>query len=145
MSDSDAEDPPRYEGVFFGVMELSFLSMPAFAAVAVLQWHYPDAVSLSGLLAIGAGSVALAAFRGGRVDVGAWPRRGELSSLPLRVAYFSLVFLAASLGVALVVVTVGSYWLVIMGGVVQVAGLAAFPAVYRLVHGEPVGEAAVRW
>ena len=144
MSDSDAEDTARYEGVFFGVMELSFLSTPAFAAVAVLQWHYPDAVSLSGLLAIGAGSVALAAFRGGRVDVGAWPRRGELSSLPLRVAYFSLVFLAASLGVALVVVTVGSYWLVIMGGVVQVAGLAAFPAVYRLVHGEPVGEAAVR-
>ena len=145
MSDSDAEDTARYEGVFFGVMELSFLSTPAFAAVAVLQWHYPDAVSLSGLLAIGAGLVALAAFRGGRVDVGAWPRRGELSSLPLRVAYFSLVFLAASLGVALVVVTVGSYWLVIMGGVVQVAGLAAFPAVYRLVHGEPVGEAAVRW
>ena len=144
MSDSDAGDQPRFEGVFFGVMELSFLSTPAFAAVAVLQWHYPDAVSLSGLFAIGAGSVALAAFRGGRVDVGAWPRRGELSSLPLRVAYFSLVFLAASLGVALVVVTVGSYWLVIMGGVVQVAGLAAFPAVYRLVHGEPVGEAAVR-
>ena len=144
MSDSDAEDTARYEGVFFGVMELSFLSTPAFAAVAVLQWHYPDAVSLSGLLAIGAGSVALAAFRGGRVDVGAWPRRGELSSLPLRVAYFSLVFLAASLGVALVVVTVGSYWLVLLGAVVQVGGLAAFPAVYRLVHGEPVGEAAVR-
>ena len=144
MRDSDAGDTAPLEGVFFGAMELSFLSTPAFAAVAVLQRHHPDAVSLSGLFAIGAGAVALAAFRGGRADVGAWPRRGELSSLPLRVAYFSLVFLAASLGVALVVVTVGSYWLVLLGAVVQVAGLAAFPAVYRAVHGEPVGDTALR-
>ena len=61
------------EGVFFGVMELSFLSTPAFAVVALLQSRYPDAIPLSGLAAIGAGSVALAAFRGGRIDVGAWP------------------------------------------------------------------------
>ena len=37
MSDSDAGDSAQFEGVFFGVMELSFLSTPAFAAVAVLQ------------------------------------------------------------------------------------------------------------
>ena len=89
------------EEVFFGVMELSFLSTPAFAAVALLQSRYPDAVSLSGLAAIGAGSVALAAFRGGRIDVGAWPRRAELSSIPLRFGYFSVVFLTATMGVAL--------------------------------------------
>ena len=132
------------EGVFFGVMELSFLSTPAFAVVALLQSRYPDAVSLSGLAAIGAGSVALAAFRSGRVDVGAWPRRAELSSIPLRIGYFSVVFLMASMGVALVVVTLGSWWLALLGGVVQAAGLAAFPTAYRAVHGEPVGDTALR-
>ena len=132
------------EEVFFGVMELSFLSTPAFAAVALLQSRYPDAVSLSGLAAIVAGSVALAAFRGGRIDVGAWPRRAELSSIPLRISYFSAVFLLASMGVALVVVTLNSWWLALLGGVVQAAGLAAFPTAYRVVHGEPVRDTALR-
>ena len=92
----------------------------------------------------GAGSVALAAFRSGRIDVGAWPRRAELSSIPLRIGYFSVVFLMASMGVALVVVTLGSWWLALLGGVVQAVGLAAFPTVYRVIHGEPVGDTALR-
>ena len=132
------------EEVFFGVMELSFLSTPAFAVVALLQSRYPDAASLSGLAAIVAGSVALAAFRGERVDVGAWPRRAELSSIPLRVGYFSAVFMTASMGVALVVVTLGSWWFALLGGVVQAAGLAAFPTVYRAVYGEPLRDTALR-
>ena len=144
MSESETGLLAWLEEVFFGVMELSFLSTPAFAAVALLQSRYPDAVSLSGLAAIGAGSVALAAFRGGRFDVGAWPRRAELSSIPLRFGYFSAVFLTATMGVALVVVTLGSWWLTLLGGVVQAVGLAAFPTVYRAVHGEPVGDTALR-
>jgi uncharacterized membrane protein len=144
MSDSDTGLLAWLERVFFGGMEFSFLSSPAFAVVALLGNLYPDATSLSGLLAIGAGSVAVASFRDGRFDVGAWPRRAELSSLPLRVAHFSLVFFAASVGVALVVVTVGSYWLALLGAVVQVVGLAAFPTVYRFVHGDPVQVPAQR-
>ncbi len=144
MSDTDGGILRWLERVFFGGMELAFLSTPAFTAVALLQSLYPDAVSLSGLLAIAAGSVALASFRGGRLDVGAWPRRGELSSLPLRVVYFSLVFLAASMGVAFLVVTVNSYWLVLLGAPVQMAGLAGFPTVYRVVHGEPLHDSALR-
>ena len=144
MSESEPGLLAWLEGVFFGVMELSFLSTPAFAAVALLQSRYPDAVSLSGLAAIGAGSVALAAFRDGRFDVGAWPRRAELSSIPLRVGYFSAVFLTATMGVALVVVALDSWWFTLLGGVVQAAGLAAFPTVYRSVHGEPVGDTALR-
>ena len=144
MSESETGLLARLEEVFFGVMELSFLSTPAFAVVALLQSRYPDAVSLSGLAAIGAGSVALAAFRSGRIDVGAWPRRAELSSIPLRFGHFSAVYLTATMGVALVVVTLGSWWLTLLGGVVQAVGLAAFPTVYRAVHGEPVGDTALR-
>jgi len=142
MGDSERGLLQWLERVFFGGMELSFLSSPAFTVVALLQQLYPDAVSLSGLFAIGAGSVAIAAFRGERVDVGAWPRRAELTSLPLRAGYFSVVFFAASMGVALVVVTFGSWWFTLLGAVVQVAGLAAFPSVYRLVHGDPLQKPA---
>ncbi|MFO8114881.1 MAG: hypothetical protein R6U01_05885 [Halorubrum sp.] len=132
------------EGIFFGGMELSFLSSPGFAVVVVFQNVYPDAVALAGLLAIGTGSIALAEFRNRTVDVGAWPRRSELTSLPLRVGYFSLLFVASSMGVAAVVVAVGNWWLTLLGAVVQVGGLAAFPAAYRLVYGEPLGDSALR-
>lgn len=144
MSDSDSGLLRSLEGVFFGGMELSFLSSPAFAVVVLLQGLYPDAASLSGLGAIVAGSVSLAAYRSGRVDVGEWPRRAELTSLPLRFGYFSLLFFAATMGVGLLVVTVGSYWLTLLGAVVQAAGLAGFPTVYRFVHGEPVRMTAQR-
>ena len=62
--------------------------------------------------------------------------------MPLRVGYFSVLFFTASMGVALVVVTFGSWWFTLLGAVVQVAGLAAFPSVYRLVHGDPLQKPA---
>ena len=34
--------------------------------------------------------------------------------------------------------------LVLLGAVVQVAGLAAFPTAYHLVYGEPLGDSALR-
>jgi hypothetical protein len=142
MSDSESGFLAWLERVFFGGMELSFLSSPAFAVVALLQNLYPDATSVAGLLAIAAGSVAIAAFRGDRLDVGAWPRRAELTSLPLRVTYFSLTFVAASVGVARAAVAVGSFRVTLLGAVVQVAGLAAFPTVYRSVHGDPLQKPA---
>jgi len=70
------------ERVFFGGAELSLLSSPAFVAVLILQTRYPDAVPIAGLLAIGLGSVSIALFRAKALDVGAWPRRGELATLP---------------------------------------------------------------
>ncbi|MDZ5810421.1 hypothetical protein U4E84_03520 [Halorubrum sp. AD140] len=130
------------ERVFFGGAELSVLSTPAFVAVLVLQTRYPDAIPIAGLLAIGTGSVAIALFRARAVDVGAWPRRGELSSAPLRVGYFSALFAAATVGVGAAAGAVGSLWLALLGGVVQPLGLAAFPRVYRAVHGEPLQHAA---
>jgi hypothetical protein len=132
------------EQVFFGGMELAALSTPAFVAVLVLQQRYPDASALAGLTAIAAGSVTLAVLRAGTVDTGAWPRRSELSSLPLRVGYFSVVFLAATIGVAALAVSLGSMWLTLFGGVVQALGLAAFPAAYARVHGDPLKKPAQR-
>ncbi|MEF8881641.1 MAG: hypothetical protein V5A34_03840 [Halapricum sp.] len=126
------------ERVFFGGAELSVLSTPSFAVVVFAQVLYPDAVPLAGLTAIVAGSVALAAFRAGSPDVGDWPRRSELTSAPLRFTYFSVVFFIASMGVGHVAVALDALWLTPLGGVVQVAGLAAFPAAYHAVHGEPV-------
>jgi hypothetical protein len=132
------------EQVFFGGMELAGLSSPAFLAVLVLQQRYPDASALAGLTAIAAGSVTLAALRSGTVDTGEWPRRSELTSLPLRVGYFSLVFLVATMGVAAFAVAAGTLWLTLLGGVVQAGGLAAFPTAYARVHGEPLKKPARR-
>ncbi|MWV63956.1 hypothetical protein GRS48_03830 [Halorubrum sp. JWXQ-INN 858] len=126
------------ERYFFGGIELTVLSTPAFVPVVLFQFHYPDAVPLAGIAAIGAGSLALALFRARAVDVGRWPRLGEFASVPLRAAYFSALFLAATFGVAAVATAAGSLGLAFLGGgVVQVVGLAAFPTVYRAVHGEP--------
>ena len=124
--------------VFFGGAELSVLSTPSFAVVVFAQILYPDAVPLAGLTAIVSGSIALAAFRGDSPNVGKWPRRSELTSMPLRVSYFSVVFFLASMGVGFVAVSLAALWLTPLGGVVQVLGLAAFPAVYHAVYGEPV-------
>lgn len=126
------------ERVFFGGAELSLLSSPAFVAVLVLQARYPDAVPIAGLLAIGSGSVAIALFRAKTVDVGAWPRRGELATVPLRAGYFSALFLLSTVGVAAAATAAGSLWFALLGGVVQPLGLAAFPRAYRAVHGEPL-------
>jgi len=132
------------ERVFFGGAELAFLSTPAFIVVLVSQNRYPDAIPIAGLFAIMTGSVGLALFRAGVVDVGDWPRRGELTTLPLRTFHFSLVFLLASTGIGVFAVEiVGSLWVAPVGGVIQVVGLATFPTVYRIVHGEPLGRPAV--
>lgn len=132
------------EQVFFGGMELAALSTPSFVAVLVLQQRYPDASALAGLTAIVAGSVAIAAFRNRAPDTGAWPRRAELTSLPLRVGYFSAVFLVATIGVAAVAVSTGTLWLTLLGGAVQILGLAAFPTAYSAVHGDPLQKPAQR-
>ena len=132
------------ERVFFGGAELALLSTPAFVVVLVAQNRYPDAIPVAGLFAIATGSVGLALFRAGVVDVGDWPRQGELTTLPLRGLHFSLVFLVASAGIgAFAVDVVGSLWVAPVGGVIQPVGLAAFPTVYRAVHGEPLGRPAV--
>lgn len=132
------------EQVFFAGMELSVLSTPAFIPVLLLQDRYPDAVPLAGLMAIVAGSIAISLLRTQTVDTGKWPRRSELTSMPLRVAYFSVLFFLASMGVAAVAVSAGSMWLTVFGGVVQALGLAAFPTAYGLVYGDPLQKPARR-
>ncbi len=132
------------EQVFFGGMELAALSTPAFVAVLILQELYPDATALAGLTAIAAGSITIAVLRSRAIDAGEWPRRSELTSLPLRVGYFSAVFLAATVGVAAVAVSLGAMWLTLLGGVVQALGIAAFPTAYAVVHGEPLKKPARR-
>ncbi len=144
MSDDGLGHFEWLEQIFFGGMELSVLSSPAFTALIVLQQVYPDAVPVAGLLAIPTGSVVIALYRNGAIDVGKWPRRSELFSIPLRLAYFSLVFFFATMGVAYVTHAVGSWWLILLGIVVQALGLAAFPSVYRTVHGSPNVKPAAR-
>jgi len=126
------------ERVFFGGAELSVLSTPGFAVVVFAQTLYPVATPFAGTAAIVAGSIALASFREDSPDVGDWPRRSELTTMPLRMTYFSVLFFLASIGVSYVAVRLGTLWLTPLGAVVQVAGLAAFPAAYHAVHGEPV-------
>ena len=134
----------KLELVFFGGAELSVLSTPSFAVVFFAQTLYPDAVPLAGLTAIVFGSVAVAAFRARRPDVGEWPRRSEMASLPFRIVYFSVLYFLASMGVAYVAVSLEALWLTPLGGLVQVAGLAAFPTAYRSVYGEPVRKPSIR-
>jgi hypothetical protein len=132
------------ELVFFGGAELAVLSTPAFAVALVSQNRYPDAIPIAGLFALAAGSVGVALLRAGVVDVGDWPRRGELVTLPLRTVHFSLVFLTASVGVGVFAVdVVGSLWVTPAGAAVQAVGVAAFPTVYNAIHGEPVTHPAV--
>ncbi len=126
------------ERYFFAGIEITVLSTPAFVPVVFLQFHYPDAVPLAGLAALAAGSFSLMLFRARVIDLGPWPRLGELSSVPLRALYFSATFLAATFGVAAVATDVGSLALAFVGGGgVQTLALAGFPAVYRVVYGEP--------
>ena len=132
------------ERIFFGGAELAALSSPAFAAVLVLQTEYPDAIPIAGLFALTTGSLSLAVFRARSIDVGQWPRRGELATMPLRVGYFSALFLLASAGVGAAAVAAGTLWLTLLGGVVQPLGFAAFPRVYRLIHGDPLQHPAAQ-
>ncbi|MFW5949746.1 MAG: hypothetical protein ACOCR6_00135 [archaeon] len=132
------------ERVFFGLAELSALSTPGYTVVVLAQKPYPDAVPIAGLLAIIAGSISLASFRAGSPSVGDWPRRGELTSMPFRIVFFSLVFVAASLGVAVVSVALGTLWITLFGSVVQVFGMAVFPTVYHAIYGQPVRNPAQR-
>lgn len=138
MTESNLGTLGWLEQVFFGGMELSVLSTPTFTVLIVAQEIYPDAVPVSGLTAIAAGSLAIALFRNEAIYVGTWPRRSELLSLPLRVLYFSLVFFLATMGVSYLTHSVGSFLLTPLGGVVQVVGMALFPTVYQFVHGDPV-------
>lgn len=130
------------EEIFFAGVELSVLATPGFLAVFLLQYQYPDAVPLAGLMALFVGYLSLAAFRQQTINVGKWPRRGELTSAPLRVLYFSVLYFLSSWGVGATAVSLGSYWYTLFGGVVIALGLAAFPSVYRLVHGDPTTKPA---
>ena len=135
----------RLERVFFGGAELAVLSTPAFIIVLVSQSQYPDAIPIAGLFALAAGSTSLALFRAGVVDVGSWPRRGELVTLPLRTIHFSLVFLTASVAVGILSVdVVGSLWITPAGAAVQGVGMAVFPTVYNAIHGEPLTRAVIK-
>lgn len=73
--------------VFYAGAEVSLLAIPALVLLITVpdQW----AVSLAGLATLGAATCAVAAFRGGYVDVGPWPRPGHLGTLPLRSAYYA--------------------------------------------------------
>ncbi|WP_281194501.1 hypothetical protein [Halorubrum sp. F4] len=128
------------ERFFFAGIELAVLASPALVLSLVLQAVFPDAVPLAGIAALVGGSVALTLFRTRAVDAGEWPRLGEVKSAPLWIAYVSATYLVATVGVAAAVTALsGPLPLAFVGGgVVQTLGLAAFPTVYRAVHGEPV-------
>ncbi|GAA0521968.1 hypothetical protein SAMN04488066_10532 [Halorubrum aquaticum] len=139
---TDTKEGASYwtERLFFAGIELTVLASPALVLGLVFQSAYPDALPTAGIGAVVLGSPALALFRTRAVDAGEWPRLGEVKSVPLRVAYFSALYLLATLGVAATTTAVsGPLPLAFLGGgVVQVLGLAAFPTAYRAVHGEPV-------
>ena len=130
------------ERIFFAGVELSVLGTPGYLAVFLLQNQHPDAIPMAGLTALAVGCLSIAVFRHRTIDVGKWPRRGELSSAPLRVVYFSTLFFLASWGVGTAAMAIGSYWYTLGGGVAIALGMAAFPTVYRLIHGDPATKPA---
>ncbi|SNR37505.1 hypothetical protein [Halorubrum vacuolatum] len=124
------------ERYFYAGIEITALSTPAFVPVVLFQHLYPDAIPLAGLAALIVGSFSLAVLRAQAIDLGPWPRLGELSSVPLRATYFSATFLAATFGVAAVAAAIGSLLVAFFGGIiVPTIAYAAFPRVYRAIHG----------
>ena len=139
----EAHYSQRKEGVdrwveryFYAGIEITVLSTPAFVPVVLFQHFYPNAIPIAGLTALIVGSFSLTLFRAQAVDFGPWPRLGELSSVPLRATYFSATFLVATFGVGAVAAWVGSLIVAPLGGLlVPTVAYAAFPRVYRIVHG----------
>lgn len=94
--------------VFFAGMEVTVLVLP------VLWWllvaAHPAEVSLSAMTTLTVASAAVGTFRGGYVDVGSWPTPGNLGTLPIRSAYYSLVLGVATFVGVQVQLFSGSPW-----------------------------------
>lgn len=72
--------------VFFAFLEVSVLTLP----VLLILTGVPDqdTVSLSALSALASAVFGVASFRGRYIDVGRWPRPGDLVTIPVRSAYY---------------------------------------------------------
>lgn len=89
-----------------------------------------EAVSLSAMTTVCVSPFAVAAFRGGYVGGGRWPKPGHYGTLAARSAYYSLVVGAATYLGVVSQVRWGSFLLgIVVPAVVCVAALAALPRV----------------
>ncbi|UVE51916.1 hypothetical protein KU306_14145 [Haloferax larsenii] len=119
--------------VFFAAWEVSVLVIPTLWMLLAATPH--EAVSLSGLTALGVSSLAVGTFRGEYVPTGSWPRPGHLSTLPVRSAYYSLVVGGTSLLGAAAQVHFETFWVgVLVPTVVATGSLSLLPAVVAAVE-----------
>lgn len=94
--------------VFFGAMEVTTLSLPVLWFL--LFAPNPVEVSLSAMTTLTVAPAVVGTCRGGYVDVGAWPTPGNLGTMPIRSAYYSLVVGAATFVGVQVQLLSGSPW-----------------------------------
>jgi hypothetical protein len=94
--------------LFFGGVELCVLSTPVL--LLLLLATPADAVSLSALTTLVAGSTTLAVLRGGYLGSRDWPRVGEVGSFPGRSAYYGAVVGGGTYAGVQVQLLSGAFW-----------------------------------
>ncbi|WP_232819753.1 hypothetical protein [Haloprofundus halophilus] len=112
--------------VFFAAMEVSFLTLPVL--VLLLGVRPAGPVSAAALASLSIAVVAVGSFRGRYLDVGAWPRVGQVRTMPIRSAYYGGAVAAGTLLGTELYLRTGVGWLGVFAPVVFVLlALAAFP------------------
>ncbi|WP_224268818.1 hypothetical protein [Haloprofundus salinisoli] len=112
--------------VFFAAMEVSFLSLPVL--VLLLGVRPAGPVSAAALTSLSTTVVAVGSFRGRTLDVGAWPRVGQLRTMPIRSAYYGAVIGGGThLGTVVHLETGVGWAVVVVPALLSVLALAALP------------------
>jgi hypothetical protein len=112
--------------VFFAGLELSMLSIPAL--LALLAASPPGPIALAALTAVGVSTCAVGTVRGPWVDLGEWPAPGDLTTMPLRSAYYSATIATGAYAGAAAHVAVGVPLAgIAVSSLVSVTSMAALP------------------
>src|SRR6056297_1287465 len=113
--------------VFFAGLEVSMLSIPAL--VVLLAAEPPGPIALAALTAVGVSTCAAGTLRGPWADLGEWPAPGDLTTMPLRSAYYSATVAATYAGTAAHVALGVPLAGIAVSSLVSVAAMAALPRV----------------
>ncbi|WP_224335484.1 hypothetical protein [Haloprofundus halobius] len=117
-----------FDFVFFAGMEVSFLALPVLVLLLGVRPIGP--VSAAALASLSTTVFAAGSFRGRYLDVGAWPRVGQIRTMPVRSAYYGgVVGIGTYLGTEAYLRTGVGWAVVVVPAVLSVVALAALPRV----------------